>query len=158
MQHRSVERIAGEADVLTIASLSRRGRLERWAEVLERHPARLRAIPDVEHGGRREREARHVDRSPLTVAYADPVLRAAGLGGDTIGAAAGFFGLSQAQLHHLVCGCRHGPTLEPQVTAAELRALTQRAEACTASILSLAMVGAAFALLLAAAAVAGALF
>jgi hypothetical protein len=158
MQHRSVERIAGEADVLPLASLSPRERLERWAEVLERHPARLRAIPDVEHGGRREREARHVDQSPLTVAYADPVLRAAGLGGDTIGAAAAFFGLSQAQLHHLVCGCRHGPTLEPQVTAAELRALTQRAEACTASILSLAGVGAAFAVLLAAAAVAGALF
>jgi hypothetical protein len=158
MQHRSVERITGEADVLPLASLSPRERLERWAEVLERHPARLRAIPDVEQGGRREREARHVDQSPLTVAYADPVLRGAGLGGDTIGAAAGFFGLSQAQLHHLVCGCRHGPTLEPQVTAAELRALTQRAEACTASILSLAGVGAAFAVLLAAVVVAGALF
>jgi hypothetical protein len=158
MQHRSVERIAGEADVLPLASLSPRERLERWAEVLERHPARLRAIPEVEQGGRRAREARRVDQSPLTVAYQDPVLRAAGLRGDTIGAAAGFFGLSQAQLHHLVCGCRHGPTLEPQVTAAELRALTQRAEACTASILSLAGVGAAFAVLLAAAAVAGALF
>jgi hypothetical protein len=96
MQHRSVERIAGEADVLPLASLSPRERLERWAEVLERHPARLRAIPEVEQGGRRAREARRVDQSPLTVAYQDPVLRAAGLGGDTIGAAAGFFGLSQA--------------------------------------------------------------
>jgi hypothetical protein len=158
MQHRSVERIAGEADVLPAASLAPRDRLERWAEVLERHPARLRAIPEVEHGGRRAREARRVNQSPLTVAYADPVLRAAGLRGDTIGAAAGFFGLSQAQLHHLVCGCQHGPTLEPQATAVELRALTQRAEACTASILHLAVVGAAFAVLLAAAAVAGALF
>jgi hypothetical protein len=97
MQHRSVERIAGEADVLPLASLSPRERLERWAEVLERHPARLRAIPEVEQGGRRAREARRVDQSPLTVAYADPVLRAAGLRGDTIGDAAGFFGLSQAQ-------------------------------------------------------------
>ena len=158
MQHRSMERIAGEADVLTVASLSQRDRLERWAEVLERHPARLRAIPDVEHGGRREREARRVDQSPLTVAYADPVLRAAGLRGDTIGDAAGFFGLSQAQLHHLVCGCRHGLTLEPQATAVAVHALTPRAEACTASILHLAVVGAAFAVLLAAAAVAGALF
>ena len=158
MQHRSVERIAGEADVLTIASLSRRDRLARWAEVLERQPARLRAIPDVEHGGRREREARRVDLSPLTVAYADPVLRAAGLGGDTIGDAAAFFGLSHAQLHHLVCGCRHGLTLEPPVTAVELRALTQRAEACTASVLSIAVLGAAFAVLTAVAAVADALF
>ena len=158
MQHRSVERIAGEADVLTIASLSRRGRLERWAEVLERQPARLRAIPDVEHGGRREREARRVDQSPLTVAYQDPMLRAAGLGGDTIGDAAAFFGLSHAQLHHLVCSCHHGLTMDPQATAAEVRALTQRAEACTASILSLAVIGASFAVLTAAAALAGALF
>jgi hypothetical protein len=158
MQHRSVERIAGEADVLPLASLSPRERLERWAEVLERHPARLRAIPEVEQGGRRAREARRVDQSPLTVAYADPVLRAAGLRGDTIGAAAAFFGLSHAQLHHLVCYCHYGLTMDPQATAAQVRALTQRAEACTASILSLAGVGAAFAVLLAAAAVAGALF
>jgi hypothetical protein len=158
MQHRSVERIAGEADVLTIASLSRRGRLERWAEVLERQPAHLRAIPDVEHGGRREREARRVDQSPLTVAYQDPMLRAAGLRGDTIGDAAAFFGLSHAQLHHLVCCCHHGLTMDPQATAAQVRALTQRAEACTASILSLAVVGASFALLTAAAALADALF
>jgi hypothetical protein len=158
MQHRSLERIAGEADVLTVASLSPRDRLERWAELLERQPARLRAIPEVEHGGRREREARRVDLSPLAVAYADPVLRAAGLGGDTIGDAAGFFGLSHAQLHHLVCGCRHGLTLDPQATAAELRALTQRAEACTASIVSLAVVGGLLAVLTAAAALADALF
>jgi hypothetical protein len=159
MQHRSVERIASEADVLALACLSPHGRLERWAEVLERCPARLRAIPDVEHGGRREREERRVDHSPLTVAYADPVLRVAGLRGDTIGDAAAFFGLSHAQLHHLVCGCcHHGLTLEPQATAAAVRALTPRAEACTASILSLAVVGALFALLTAAAALADALF
>jgi hypothetical protein len=158
MQHRSVERIAGEADVLTLASLSQRGRLARWAEVLERQPAHLRAIPDVEHGGRREREARRVDQSPLTVAYQDPMLRAAGLRGDTIGDAAAFFGLSHAQLHHLVCCCHHGLTMDPQATAAQVRALTQRAEACTASILSLAVVGASFALLTAAAALADALF
>jgi hypothetical protein len=157
MQHRSVERIASEADVLPAASLAPRDRLERWAELLERHPARLRAIPDVEHGGRHEREVRRADRSPLTVAYEDPVLRGAGLRGDTVGDAAAFFGLSHAQLHHLVCGCRHGMMLEPQVTAAELRALTQRAEACTASFLHLAVLGAAFAVLLAAAAGAGAL-
>jgi hypothetical protein len=158
MQHRSVERIAGEADVLTVASLSQRDRLERWAEVLERQPAHLRAIPDVEHGGRRERDARRVDHSPLTVAYEDPMLRAAGLRGDTIGDAAAFFGLSHAQLHHLVCYCHYGLTMDPQATAAQVRALTQRAEACTASIISLAVVGASFALLTAAAALADALF
>ena len=158
MQYRSMAQIAGEAEVLKAPRLSRRGRLERWAEELAHQPERLRAIPEVEHGGRREREARRADGSPLTVAYEDPVLRAAGLCGDTIGDAAAFFGLSHAQLHHLVCYCHHGLTMDPQATAARVRALTQRTEACVASITSLAVVGAAFAVLTAAAALAGALF
>ena len=113
MQYRSMEQIGSEADVFTIPSLSRRDRLERWAEALARHPARLSAIPEVEYGPRRERDARRADHSPLTVAYEDPLLRAAGLRGDTIGDAADFFGLSHAQLHHLVCYCHHGSTMSP---------------------------------------------
>ena len=91
MQYRSMEQIGSEADVFTIPSLSRRDRLERWAEALARHPARLSAIPEVEYGPRRERDARRADHSPLTVAYEDPLLRAAGLRGDTIGDAAELF-------------------------------------------------------------------
>ena len=160
MRYRSVAQLAGEAAVLPEPPplFSRQARLERWAEALARQPGRLRAIPEVEHGDRRKRAARRTDGSPLTVAYEDPVLRAAGLRGDTIGDAAAFFGLSHAQLHHLVCYCHHGLTMDPQATAAEVRALTQRAEACTASIISLAVVGASFALLTAAAALADALF
>ena len=103
MQYRSMEQIASEADIFTMPSLSRRDRLERWAEALARQPAQLRAIPEVEYGSRLERAARRADHSPLTVAYDDPLLRAAGLRGDTIGDAAEFFGLSHAQLHYLVC-------------------------------------------------------
>jgi hypothetical protein len=159
MRYRSVGQLAGEADVLPeLPSLSRQARLERWAEALARQPGCLHAVPDVEHGRRREREARRADRSPLTVAHEDPVLRAAGLRGDTIGDAAAFFGLSHAQLHHLVCYCHHGLTMDPQVTAAEVCALTRRAEACVASITSLVVVSASFAALTAVAALAGALF
>ena len=157
MQYRSMEQIAGEADICTMPSLSRRDRLERWAEALARQPAPLRAIPEVEYGSRLERAARRADHSPLTVAYDDPLLRAAGLRGDTIGDAAEFFGLSHAQLHHLVCSCHHGLTMDPQATAAQVRGLTQRAEACTAAITTLAAVGAYLAALTAAAALAGAL-
>jgi hypothetical protein len=92
------------------------------------------------------------------VAYEDPLLRAAGLRGDTIGDAADFFGLSHAQLHHLVCYCHHGSTMSPQATAAQVRGLTQRAEACMAEITSLAAVGASVAALTAVVALAGALF
>ena len=159
MRYRSVAQIAGEADVLLEPPpLSRQARLERWAEALARQPGRLCAIPEVEHGGSRERAARRADGSPLTVAYEDPVLRAAGLRGDTIGDAAAFFGLSHAQLHHLVCCCHHGLTMDPRATAAQVRAVTRRAEACTGSITGLAVVGAAFAVLTAAAALAGGLF
>jgi hypothetical protein len=158
MQYRSMEQIASDADVFTIPSLSRRARLERWAEALARQPAQLRAISDVEYGPRRERDARRADHSPLTVAYEDPVLRSAGLRGDTIGDAAEFFELSHAQLHHLVCFCHHGLTMDPQAAAAQVRSLTQRADACVAAITSVAAVGASFAAITAAVALASALF
>ena len=158
MHYRSMEQIASDADVFTIPSLSRRDRLERWAEALARQPAQLRAIPDVEYGPRRDRDARRADHSPLTVAYEDPVLRAAGLRGDTIGEAAEFFELSHAQLHHLVCFCHHGLTMDPQATAAQVRSLTQRADACVAAITSVAAVGGSFAAITAAVALASALF
>ena len=64
MQYRSMEQIASEADVFTIPSLSRRDRLERWAEALARQPAQLCAIPDVEYGPRRERDASASSTSP----------------------------------------------------------------------------------------------
>ena len=158
MQYRSMEQIASEADVFTIPSLSRRDRLERWVEALARQSAQLRAIPEVEYGPRREQDARRADHSPLTVAYEDPVLRSAGLRGDTIGDAAEFFGLSHAQLHHLVCYCHHGLAMDPQATAAQVRGLTQRAEACMAAITNLAAVGALFAAVTAALVLADALF
>ena len=150
MQYRSIEQIASEADICTMPSLSRRDRLEHWAEALARQPAPLHTIPEVEYGPRRERDARRADHSPLTVAYEDPLLRAAGLCGDTIGDAAEFFGLSHAQLHYLVCSCHHGLAMDPQATAARVRNLAQRADACTAAITNLAAVAASIAALTAA--------
>ena len=158
MQYRSMEQIASGADIFAMPSLLRRDRLECWAEALARHPAPLRAIPEVEYGPRRERNGRRADHSPLTVAYDDPLLRAAGLRGDTIGDAAEFFDLSHAQLHHLVCSCHHGLMMDPQATAARVRDLSQRADACTAAITNLALVGASFAALTAALALVGGLF
>ena len=130
MQYRSLEQIAAEAEVHPAAELSRRERLERWAEALERSGTpRLRAIPDIEYGPRWEREARRADNSPISVAFADPVLRGAGLKGDTIGNAAEFFDLSFGQLHRLACVCCHGRTIDAQAMAGELRRLARRDEA-----------------------------
>lgn len=134
MRYQNMEQIADSADIVAVPSLSRRARLERWAELLEHQPERMRAIADVEVGSRSERNARRADDSPLSVAYADPLLRAAGLQGDRIGDAAEFFGLSHRQLHLLVCSCHHGRTVEPQATARHVRALAQRTLAPTAAV------------------------
>jgi hypothetical protein len=133
MLYRSLDRIAAEADVLAAPDLSvspelsRRERLERWAELLGREPGRrLRALHGIEYGTPDERIAYRADGSPLAVAYADPVLRAAGLEGDTVGDAAEFFGLSHEQLHDLLCFCHHGGTVAAWTAAAQVRALARR--------------------------------
>ena len=132
MLYRSLDRIAAEADILATPDLprtpelSRRERLERWAELLEREPGRpLRALHGIEYGTLYERLTCRADGSPLSVAYADPVLRAAGLEGDTIGDAAEFFGLSPEQLHSLLCFCHHGETLAAVSVARQVRALAR---------------------------------
>jgi hypothetical protein len=128
MQYRSLDQIAVEADVRaaadlpTTTALSRRERLERWAEILEQEPRRLlRAMHDVEYRSPQELISYRVDGSPLSVAYADPVLRVAGLRSDTVGDAGQFFGLSHEQLHYLLCFCHHGEMLTGSATAAQVR-------------------------------------
>jgi len=136
MQYRSLDQIGAEADVLAApdllvtTSLSRRERLERWAEILGHEPRRrLRALHDIEYKSQQELLAYRVDDSPLSVAYADPVLRAAGLRSDTLGDAGEFFGLSPDQLHYLLCFCHHGETLTASATAAQVRALARPLDA-----------------------------
>src|SRR4051794_40322806 len=126
MQYRTVEQIATSADVVPAPVLSRQARLERWAELLEGQSGWLRAIPEIEYGPPGEREARRLDGSPLALAYADPMLRRAGLRGDRLGDAESFFGLYQDQLHDLVCSCHHGRTVDPSAMARQLRSLPQR--------------------------------
>jgi hypothetical protein len=114
--------------------MSRRERLERWVELLERQPnRRLSTIEGTEFGGRREREAKRADHSPLTVAFEDPVLRAAGLRGDRVGDAVEFFDLSHDEVHRLVCYCHHGLTVLPGTVAARVRMMAQQNEPATLS-------------------------
>jgi hypothetical protein len=127
MKYKGLEQIALEADVHPDLGMSRRERLERWVELLERRPhRRLSTIEGTEFGSRREREAKRADHSPLTVAFEDPVLRAAGLRGDRVGDAVGFFDLSHGEVHRLVCYCHHGRTVSPGTVAARLRMIAQQ--------------------------------
>jgi hypothetical protein len=136
MQYRSLDQIGAEADVLAVpnlpvtTSLSRRERLKRWAEILEHEPRRrLHALHDIEYKSQQELLAYRVDDSPLSVAYADPVLRAAGLRSETVGDAGEFFGLSHDQLHYLLCFCHHGEMMTASATAAQVRALARPLDA-----------------------------
>ena len=154
MLYRSLDRIAAEADILTAPdlpkrpALSRRERLERWAELLEREPERgLRALHGIEHGTPYERLTYRADGSPLAVAYADPVLRAAGLEGDTVGDAAAFFGLSHEQLHYLLCFCHYGEMLVASSVAAQVRTLTRQADAPACWVVGIGFGAAAVAVL-----------
>jgi hypothetical protein len=142
MKYKSLEQIALEADVHPGAGMPRRERLERWAELLEQQPhRRLSTIEGTEYGSRREREAKRADHSPRTVAFEDPVLRAAGLRGDRVGDAVGFFDLSHNEVHRLVCYCHHGRTVSPDIVAARLRMIAQQGEAATLSSRGMVMGG-----------------
>ena len=134
MKYRSLEQIALEADIHRGTALSRRERLDRWAELLERQPQRcLSTIDGTEFGSRSEREAKRADHSPLSVAFGDPVLRDAGLRGDRVGDAVRFFDLSHDELHRMVCYCHHGHTVAPDIVAARVRMMARQGEGVSLS-------------------------
>ena len=112
MEHKPVETLRDVAEVREFKQgfLSRRERLERWAELLERQPKRrLRSLGEIEFVPKDKRPELRSDESPITVAFEDPILRAAGLKGDTLGDAMEFFELSEGASHRLLCSCMNGP-------------------------------------------------
>jgi len=103
-------------------------RLERWAELLERQGSRqLRTLYEIEYVPRARQAALRADDSPLSVAFADPRLRAAGLTGDTVGDAIAFFKVSEVELHAILCFCHHGETMSAHAATAHVRAAAVRA-------------------------------
>jgi hypothetical protein len=104
-------------------SLPRDERLQRWVDLLERDPHRvLSTLRETEYQPARVRAALRCDNSALSVAFADPLLRAAGLENDTYGEARRFFQLSDDQLHDIVCFCHFGTTVSAAKTARYIRA------------------------------------
>lgn len=78
-------------------AMSRSERLEHWAELLERNPdRRLRRC--TEYQPVRARGAMRGGGSPISVAFEDPVLRAAGLENDNYGEAKRFFELTDGAI------------------------------------------------------------
>ncbi len=132
MKLKTLEELKQVADVcppLTRDRMSKRQRLERWAEVLELAPqCYLRSLYETEYGSQPRRYALREDNSPLTVAFQDPVLRAEGLRSDQYGDALEFFELPDDELHHIVCYCHHGPTMAPKAVAGRARAAAGKME------------------------------
>ena len=134
MEYKTLGQLAGEAEVSTEPILSRtpmskRERLVRWAMLLERAPERqLASVEEIEYGTMFEQQAKRADDSALSVAFADPVLRAQGLTSDRVGTAADFFELSHWEIHQLVCSCHYGRTMSAGTAALRVRALARRAE------------------------------
>lgn len=126
MEHRTISTLR-RLDELHAAApaatpLSRRERLERWAALLEADPRRrLVTFDTTEFLDRPTREALRRDNSMVALAWNDPVLRADGLADDSHGTAQRYFGLSDSQMHHIVCQCHHGTRAFAADVAARVR-------------------------------------
>jgi hypothetical protein len=126
MKHQPIHEIDALAEIAEVqgATLSRRDRLERWADLLSRNPHRqLKALSRVEFYAERERALLRGENTPISVAVGDPVLREAGLQGDTLGDAQSFFELSDAEAHYLLCDCHFVGQMDGEGVAHRIRTL-----------------------------------
>lgn len=128
MKHQTLFEVHERADIQreapAQAPMSRTARLERWVEVLtEQGGDLLTTLEGTEYKSVDERAVMRRDNSPLTVAYRDPVLRGAGLANDTYGEAKRFFGLSDHDLHYVVCHCHCGARMSGHAAADRVHAL-----------------------------------
>jgi hypothetical protein len=130
MQHQTLENLRKIAEVRPdkgASMLNRLERLTRWAELLERQPdMRLQTLHGTEYRPVEIRETMRNDHSPISIAFADPVLRTAGLEGDTYGDAKRFFELSDWQLHEVVCYCHFGDSMKASTAARVIRSAIGR--------------------------------
>ncbi len=121
MEHRTLDELRSSALTAPARAMTRREKLERWATLLERHTAPLKALAGIEFLTTDKRLALRGDNSPLALAYADPVLREQGLCSDQLGAGMAFFGLSSTEAHRLLCVCHCGRTVQGDQLAVRLR-------------------------------------
>ena len=125
MKHLSPEQLREAAVIVAanpITTMTRRERLNRWAELLDQHAGSMEALYRIEHLPAAERRAyRGGESTPLAVAYRDPVLRGDGLAGNTLGDAMDYFAMNDEDAHHLLCDCHYMGSLTGHNLAARLR-------------------------------------
>lgn len=125
MKYNTIEELARLAEVAEERRpLSHSERLQRWAEVLASDPDRtFRTLYETEYRRPYERDALRSDNSPISAAFADPILRAEGMRDDTYGEAKRFFGLTDRALHRVVCHCHYGAEMSAHTAARIVRGL-----------------------------------
>lgn len=123
MKHQKLDELGVVAEIVPFEPrrLTRRERLQRWAELLDRNPGRLTALTRIEYLPLAERLDARADDSPLEVAYRDPVLREEGLASDRLGDVMTFFELSNNQAHRLFCDCHYAGSMTGAGLANRLR-------------------------------------
>jgi hypothetical protein len=126
MKHHALEHLQVVAEVeqdYPGSVMTRTERIERWAELLEQNPdRRLLTLHQTEYQPASQRAAMRQGGSPISVAFEDPVLRAAGMEDDSYGEAKRFFELSDLQLHRVTCYCHFGATVSAGTAARYVRA------------------------------------
>ncbi len=123
MKHQSIEQLQALAEIRPGPAMTRTERLERWAELLERDPERrLGTLSGTEYAPSGARQTMRASGSPMTVAFDDLNLRAAGLADDSYGEAKRFFELSDRHLHDIVCNCHFGSAVRAGNAARRVRA------------------------------------
>src|SRR5918995_1079361 len=130
MEYRTRERIRA-AEILpswlSARPMSKAERLSCWAAALDREGDRqLNTLFQVEYLPSARRAQLRAENSLLSVAFADPRLRAEGPAGDTMGDAVAFFGVGERELHDIVCFCHHGPAITARTAAAQVRNAVSR--------------------------------
>lgn len=127
MEHKPLSELGQIADLkqpLRAPALSRRERLDRWAELLERDPDRLlMTLDEIEWKPKAERRQMRADGSALAVAYADTILRADGLASDRFGDAVRFFQISEYDAHIVLCSCHGGESMRSDEAARRVRGI-----------------------------------
>ena len=127
MEHKPLSEVRSIADLKHAPPtqlMTRRERLDRWAELLEIDPgACLTTLDEIEHKRSRERRLLRADNSALTVAFSDPVLRAEGLLSDRFGDAVDFFELTDQEAHLVLCSCHCGATMSAGGVARRVRGI-----------------------------------
>ena len=144
MEYRTREEIRAAETLpswLSARPMSKTERLNCWAAALDRQGDRqLNTLFQLEYLPRARRAQLRADDSLLSVAFADPRLRAEGLAGDTMGDAVAFFGVGERQLHDIVCFCHHGPAITARTAAAQIRTAASQQQQSISPLLAGAVV------------------